>query len=160
MGAYAPIWGLLSVRGFMRICIACVLMSISSLAWAGQQNLLTWFRGGEYAAKYHNDVPLQLPKPLADFIASKIGKIDNPYHLTKEDFVGCYGSDPEEYQYTLQLAPSGIEFDVPVTQNGSCGEFFVVSFQELRPYINKIGLRKLDLLKHHKPSNSTPNHSL
>ncbi|MDR3056034.1 MAG: hypothetical protein LBU53_11665 [Zoogloeaceae bacterium] len=105
------------------------------------ENLLSWFKGGksnEYDME--NGYSARLPLPLAEFVYTRIGHGDPLYHLDMEEFQRCYGDfAPDQYRYQLALFDGGIIFIVPVTYNGSCGEFITLSFKELAPFLNKKG---------------------
>lgn len=107
-----------------------------------QENLAAWFRGNE-SAKLTPEMGSHgtLPSPLAQFVAGRIGK-DEPgaHHLDLGTFVRCYGDiDPETISYSLELFSGGINFVVPTTASGACGDSFKVGFKALRPFLNAKG---------------------
>jgi hypothetical protein len=133
----------------LRTIFLIFILAIANFAWADQSNLFTWFRGGE-SAEFTTRVISEgtLPAPLAKFIRSRIGKGDPKFHLSEEDFVRCYSdSEPETYWYNLKLINGGIEFVVPFTSNGSCGDSIMMTFKELAPFMNKNGKAAVALIQ-------------
>ncbi|GHU25568.1 hypothetical protein AGMMS50256_00290 [Betaproteobacteria bacterium] len=104
-----------------------------------RENLLSWFQDENTTEPRSN---VTLPTGLAEFIYDRIGTDDPTYdHFSLlEEFLRCYGDlSPEKYKYRLELFDGGIDFVVPTTSNGSCGDSFKIPFKELRPFLNEKG---------------------
>jgi hypothetical protein len=114
-----------------------------NLTTGEEEHLLSWFEGGmptdPYDVRYEGTSKSTLPAPLAEFVASRFGQGDPRYHLSKDDIQQCYGDDYLSYWYRLSLTDKGIDFEIPTTRNGSCGETIALTFKELAPFLNKKG---------------------
>lgn len=115
------------------------------------ENWLAWFKGGE---NMKIESPTHLPPSLAEFVYSKIGIGDPRSHLSKEEFVGCYGYDtPGKAKYDLGLLDGKMNFFVSVARSGACGETIEIPFAELKPYLNKKGKAELAEIATSSPKN-------
>ena len=141
-----------------RLVVAVLLSLVAFAANAGQENLLSWFRGGESTVIGSKDELVSLPTPLAEFVFSKFGTGDPQIHLPREDLFGCYGElPPNQYYYSLRLTNTGMEFVLPLTANYSCGEAIGATFDELKPFMNKKGLEYVaQFMKSSKPKRKQP----
>jgi hypothetical protein len=112
-----------------------------------EEHLLSWFEDGASAGPDMREEGSSekgssygtLPAPLAEFVASRFGQGDLRYHLSKDELKQCYGDDYLSYRYRLSLTDKGIDFEIPTTRNGSCGETIALTFKELAPFLNKKG---------------------
>lgn len=108
------------------------------------ESLFSWFNEADSAKESADSVQLEgaLPKDLDIFVSKRFGQGDPSNHLSREELEQCYGEyAPGAYSYQLQLAEDGINFNIPVTSNGSCGESINLTFRELAPYLNQQGKR-------------------
>jgi hypothetical protein len=105
-----------------------------------QVSLFSWLKGSEVA----NDsgrtrTEGRLPDALDEILASRFGQGN---HFGKEDLERCYGEyQPGAYTYRLELTNDGIDFILPFTSNGSCGDSFSLTFKELWPFLTSVGRR-------------------
>jgi hypothetical protein len=115
---------------------------IWNLTTGEEEHLLSWFKGGASAVPDMREKGSSygtLPAPLAEFVASRFGQGDLGIHLSRDDLRRCYGNDYLSYEYRLSLTDKGIDFEIPTTNNGSCGETIALTFKELTPFLNKKG---------------------
>jgi hypothetical protein len=113
-----------------------------NLTTGEEEHLLSWFKGGASAVpdmRAEGSSYGTLPAPLAEFVASRFGQGDPRYHLSKDELQQCYPGNYLSYWYRLSLTDKGIDFEIPTTRNGSCGEKFALTFKELAPFLNKKG---------------------
>jgi hypothetical protein len=113
-----------------------------NLTTGEEEHLLSWFKGGTSVfpdTRGRGSSYDVLPAPLAEFIASRFGQGNLKFHMSKDELRHCYGDDHSSYSYRLSLTDKGIDFELPITRNGSCGEKFELTFKELAPFLNKKG---------------------
>lgn len=109
-----------------------------------RESLFLLFSGVDIANKqdlYDVDISEgRLPNALDKLIATRLRQRNDSNRLSWKEIQECYG--PYElgaYTYTLKLAANGITFEIPPVRGGACGESLTLTFEELRPFLNKEG---------------------
>jgi hypothetical protein len=114
-----------------------------SLTTGKQESLFSWLKNVSSAQR--DEPPYtdgKLPPALDAFLATQFGKGNPNQHLSLSELEQCYGPyEPGSYSYQIELDSDGLRFNIPTNRNGSCGESFKLTFQELKPFLNKKGLQ-------------------
>ena len=101
-----------------------------------RESLFSLFSGADTT----NETYGRLPNALDKFIASRLRQRNSPNRLSWDEIQECYGPyEPGAYTFTLKLAANGISFEIPQHNSGTCGESLALTFEELRPFINRMG---------------------
>ena len=81
-----------------------------------------------------------MPPPLADLLASQLAAGDQRIHFDRAGIEECYG-DFAGAGWRPLPADKGIDFVLPTTRNGSCGERIILPAPALWPLLNATGRR-------------------
>lgn len=98
--------------------------------------LFSLFSGADTTSKTYEG----LPDALEKLIITRLRQGNNPNRLSWDEIQECYGPyEPGAYTFTLKLAANGITFEIPQHNSGTCGVSLTLTFEELRPFLNKEG---------------------
>lgn len=82
----------------------------------------------------------RLPDALEKLIITRLRQGNNPNRVSWDEIQECYGPyEPDAYTIELKLAANGIIFEIPQHNSGTCGVTLMLTFEELRPFLNKEG---------------------